>query len=202
MAANCQQLICCGLICCMFYKNHRLPRLSNHNVKIWLNREVENDTQISYASKYDYIKILKVWIFSRWRTRSRQKKSVDRKATRKHVATKAARRGGPETQTKKPHRYRPETVALRDIRKFRESTELLIRKLPFQKIVGEMLLDHGNNNRVQPSAFLALQETAEAHLISVFEDKNRCSIRAKRVTVVPKDMHSARLIPDDRYWFL
>ena len=42
---------------------------------------------------------------------------------------------------KKPHRYRPGTVALREIRRYQKSTELLIRKMPFQRLVREIAQD-------------------------------------------------------------
>jgi len=89
---------------------------------------------------------------------------------------------------KKPHRYRPGTVALREIRKYQKSTELLIRKLPFQRLVREIAQDFKNDLRWQGQAILALQESAEAYLVSLFEDSNLCAIHAKRVTIMPKDM--------------
>ena len=51
-------------------------------------------------------------------------------------AAQAARKAAATTGgIKKPHRYRPGTVALREIRRYQKSTELLIRKLPFQRLV-------------------------------------------------------------------
>ena len=70
------------------------------------------------------------------RTKQTARKSTGGKAPRKQLATKAARKSAPATGgVKKPHRYRPGTVALREIRKYQKSTELLIRKLPFQRLV-------------------------------------------------------------------
>ncbi|MBA0691828.1 hypothetical protein Goari_009437, partial [Gossypium aridum] len=70
------------------------------------------------------------------RTKQTARKSTGGKAPRKQLATKAARKSAPTTGgVKKPHRYRPGTVALREIRKYQKSTELLIRKLPFQRLV-------------------------------------------------------------------
>ncbi|KAF2310065.1 hypothetical protein GH714_006404 [Hevea brasiliensis] len=66
---------------------------------------------------------------------------------------------------KKPHRYRPGTVALREIRKYQKSTELLIRKLPFQRLVREIAQDFKTDLRFQSHAVLALQEAAEAYLV-------------------------------------
>ena len=89
------------------------------------------------------------------------------------------------------------TVALREIRKYQKSTELLIRKLPFQKVVREIATDYKNDLRFQSQAILALQEATEAYLIGLFEDTNLCAIHAKRVTIMPKDMQLARRIRND-----
>ena len=97
-------------------------------------------------------------------------------------------------QDKKPHRYRPGTVALREIRRYQKSTELLIRKLPFQRLVREIAQDFKTDLRFQGSAVLALQEATEAYLIGLFEDSNLAAIHAKRVTIQNKDMQLARRI--------
>ena len=95
---------------------------------------------------------------------------------------------------KKPHRYRPGTVALREIRKFQKSTDLLIRKLPFQRLVREIAGEFKSDLRFQTQAILALQEAAEAYLVGLFEDTNLCAIHAKRVTIMPKDIQLTRRI--------
>ncbi|KAK6164215.1 hypothetical protein DH2020_001079 [Rehmannia glutinosa] len=106
---------------------------------------------------------------------------------------------GPATGgVKKPHRFRPGTVALREIRKYQKSTELLIRKLPFQRLVREIAQDFKTDLRFQSSAVSALQEAAEAYLVGLFEDTNLCAIHAKRVTIMPKDMQLARRIRGER----
>ena len=123
-----------------------------------------------------------------------------------------------------PHRYRPGTVALREIRKYQKSTELLIRKLPFQartsrpnhpngrlrhdaqahspplpqRLVREIAQDFKTDLRFQSSAILALQEASEAYLVGLFEDTNLCAIHAKRVTIMPKDIQLARRIRGER----
>uniref|UniRef100_A0A0K0EW17 Histone H3.2 (inferred by orthology to a human protein) n=1 Tax=Strongyloides venezuelensis TaxID=75913 RepID=A0A0K0EW17_STRVS len=115
------------------------------------------------------------------------------------LATKAARKSAPATGgVKKPHRYRPGTVALREIRKYQKSTELLIRKLPFQRLVREIAQDFKTDLRFQSSAVMALQEAAEAYLVGLFEDTNLCAIHAKRVTIMPKDIQLARRIRGER----
>jgi histone H3 len=106
------------------------------------------------------------------------------KAPRKQLATKAARKSTPITGgVKKPHRYRPGTVALREIRRYQKSIELLIRKLPFQRLVHEIAQDFKTDLRFQSSAIGALQEASEAYLVGLFEDTNLAAIHAKRVTI-------------------
>lgn len=124
------------------------------------------------------------------RTKQTARKTTGGKAPRKQLATKAARKStAPSTGgVKKPHRYRPGTVALREIRKYQKSTELLIRKLPFQRLVREIAQDFKADLRFQSSAIGALQEAAEAYLVGLFEDTNLAAIHAKRVTIQPKDI--------------
>ena len=99
---------------------------------------------------------------------------------------------------KRPHRFRPGTVALREIRRYQKSTELLIRKLPFQRLVREIAQDFKTDLRFQSSAIAALQEASEAYLVGLFEDTNLCAIHAKRVTIMPKDIQLARRIRGER----
>mmetsp|Transcript_18021 Transcript_18021/g.68336 ORF Transcript_18021/g.68336 Transcript_18021/m.68336 type:complete len:128 (-) Transcript_18021:112-495(-) len=110
------------------------------------------------------------------------------------VGRKAPRRsatGGPGTQK----RRRPGAVAIREIRAYQRSTELLLRKLPFSRVVREIQQMFSTTPfRWQGAAILALQEAAEAHLVGLFEDSNLCAIHAKRVTIFVKDMQLARRI--------
>src|SRR3984893_1445692 len=86
------------------------------------------------------------------RTKQTARKSTGGKAPRKQLATKAARKSAPSTGgVKKPHRFRPGTVALREIRRYQKSTELLIRKLPFQRLVREIA--QGFKARIHPLLF-------------------------------------------------
>ncbi len=133
------------------------------------------------------------------RTKQTARKSTGGKAPRKHLATKSygathrkhrAATGG----VKKPHRYRPGTVALQQIRRYQQTTELLLRKLPFQRLVREIAEESKPELRFQTLAILALQEAAEAYLVALFEDANLCAIHAKRVTIMPVDMALARRI--------
>ena len=95
---------------------------------------------------------------------------------------------------KKPHRYRPGTVALREIRKFQKTTELLIRKAPFQRLVREITQTMFKNKDLhfQSLAVLALHEASEAYMVGLFEDTNLSAVHAKRVTIMPMDIYLAR----------
>ena len=116
----------------------------------------------------------------------------------------AARRATRHTPgaVRKPHRYRPGTVALREIRRYQKSTDLFIRKAPFQRFVREiaetMTMNGADSLRFQSTALLALHEASEAYLVSLFEDTNSCAIHAKRVTIMPKDMRLALRIRGER----
>ena len=94
----------------------------------------------------------------------------------------------------KPHRYRAGTAALKDIGHFKGSTALLIRKLPFQRLVREIAQDFKTDLRFQSAAVLCLQEAAEAYIVRLFDDANLCAIHARRVTIMPKDIFLARQI--------
>ncbi len=137
---------------------------------------------------------------ARTKQTARKNASQSQKAPRKQiVVSKAARKSAPALAgVKKPHRYRPGTVALREIKKYQKSTELLIRKLPFQKLVREIASSFKSDLRFQSSAVLALQEASESYLVGLFEDTNLCAIHAKRVTIMPKDMMLAKRIRGEK----
>ncbi|KAF6140711.1 hypothetical protein GIB67_035138 [Kingdonia uniflora] len=131
------------------------------------------------------------------RTKQTAGKSTGGQHPRKRLATKVCRKSVPTTGgVKKPHRYRP--VSLREIRKYQKSTELLIRKLPFQRLVREIAQDFKTDLRFQSHAVLALQEAAVAYLVGLFEDTNLCAIHAKRVTIMAKDIQLAKRICGER----
>ncbi len=111
---------------------------------------------------------------------------------------KLNRKKAPTQGQKSKPRYRPGTVALREIRRYQRSTQLLLRKLPFQRLVREIAQDFKTDLRFQSTAVLALQEAAEAYLVSLFEDTNLCAIHAGRVTIMPKDIQLARRIRGER----
>ena len=126
-------------------------------------------------------------------------KQLPTKQRKTAVATRAASRSAPTTGVKKPHRYRPGTVALREIRRYQKTTELLIRKAPFQRLFREILQDKTKKvERCTGPSLLATQEAAEAYLVGLGEDTNLCAIHGKRVTIMPKDIQLARRIRGER----
>ena len=131
------------------------------------------------------------------RTKQTAKRSTGGKAPRKQLATKAARRKPAVGGLKKPHRYRPGTVALREIRRYQKTTELLLRKKPFFMLVKEVMQDFNGDMRYQASSILAMQEATEAHFVGLFEDSNLVAIHNNRVTVQPKDIQLVRRIRNE-----
>jgi histone H3 len=136
------------------------------------------------------------------RTKQTARKFTGGKAPTRNLATKAAKSNkflaGGLDAIKKPHRYRPGTVALREIRRYQKSTDLLIRKLPFQRLVREISQDYKADLRFQGSAILALQEASESYLVGLFEDTQLCAIHARRKTIVPRDLQLARRLRGER----
>lgn len=126
----------------------------------------------------------------------RGKSKGGRSSTGSNRRASAAQPGDPVPVGKK-RRYRPGTLALREIRKLQNGTELLIRKLPFARLVREIALEFRPKDegmRWQSQAIMALQEASEAFLVHLFEDTNLCAIHAKRVTIMQKDIQLARRI--------
>ena len=134
---------------------------------------------------------------------TRTKQQIARKSTGPHLSshapnlkTKAVRKQASvdQSRVKKPDRYRPGALALLEIRRFQKSTELLIRKAPFQRLVREIAQSFKTDLKFQAAAIDALQEASEAYLVGLFEDTNLCAIHAKRVTIMPRDIQLARRI--------
>jgi histone H3 len=133
------------------------------------------------------------------RTKQTARKSTGGKVPHKQLATFAVSKSPPSKNcAKKPHRYRPGTVALREIRRYQKSTDLLIRKLPFQRLVREVAQEFRTDLKFEGTALWALQEASEAYLVALFEDTNVCAIHANRVTIMPRDMQLARRIRGER----
>ena len=119
---------------------------------------------------------------------------------RRHLATKVPkifpkknRKIGRKKELKR-FRFRPGMKALREIRHYQKTTNLLINKLPFQRLVREIAQGLTSDIRFQSPAIGALQEAAEKYLIGLFEDTNLCAIHAKRITIMPKDLKLAQRI--------
>jgi histone H3 len=152
------------------------------------------------------------------RTKQTARASTGGKAPRKALVGKSARKSPKTGGVKKPHRFRfvlfcamvlsisqsdnrvfsPGTVALREIRRFQKSTELLCPKLPFQRLVREVAQDFNTNLRFQSHAIMALQSAGEAYLVGVMEDTQLASIHAKRVTITVRDVQLARRLRGER----
>ena len=142
------------------------------------------------------------------RRKTLAKKNAMEHAAQAAEAAKVAKKSGmkaPKGGVKRLHRFRPGTVALKEIRRYQKSTELLIQKLPFQRLVWEISGDHKvitsslcGKLRFQTLAIKALQEASETYLVGLFEDTNLCVIHAKRVTIMPKDIQLARRICRER----
>ena len=134
------------------------------------------------------------------RTKQTARFSTGGKAPRKQLATKAARTANKRSMggVKKPHRYRPGTVALREIRRYQKSTDLLLLKRPFGRLCREIGQEFMTDAKYTAHAIMAAQTISEEYLVHLLEDSNLCAIHAKRVTIYPKDQQLARRIRGDR----
>ncbi|EQB60710.1 histone h3 [Vairimorpha apis BRL 01] len=124
------------------------------------------------------------------RTKQTASKTVGGKAPRKQSSAKSSKKtisNSFKTTASHSRRFKPGVVALREIRKYQKSTDLLIRKRPFQRMVRNIMKTKADM-RFQGSAILALQEAVESFLTILMEDSYRCVLHAKRVTLQPKDI--------------
>jgi histone H3 len=127
------------------------------------------------------------------RTKQLSRKSTGGKITIKTIPP------SPKKVTPTPtRRYRPDTLAIREIRRYQKSTNLLIKRLPFHRLVREITQDIRGDLRYQTVALDALQEASEAYLVGLFQDANLCALHAKRVTINPKDIQLSRRIRGER----
>ena len=157
---------------------------------------------------------------AKYQAAQQRRQQAEAKAAR--AQANAAQARGATAGIKRPHRYRPGTVALREIRRYQKGTELLIRKAPFQRLVREIMQEvcykkkawgnlvlpefrkqqYRNEDepyRMQSTAMLALHEAAEYYLVDLFDWTNLCAIHAKRKTIMVKDMQLARRICGERF---
>merc|ERR1711872_169549 len=140
------------------------------------------------------------------RSRYAVTKSQSGKAPRKRIISKQAAKASQsiiKSQISSPNttfkrRFKPGANAIREIKKFQKSTDLLIPKLPFTRMVRAMVLSRTGNDslRLQSNAISTLQEATERHLISIYEDSFMCASHARRVTLMAKDI---RLITKLKY---
>ena len=89
----------------------------------------------------------------------------------------------------RPHPYRKGTIALREIRRYQGTTDFLISKASFQRLVREILQNIDPHLRIRKEAMLAIQETAESHLVELFKNALQVAIHAKRVTINIHDLY-------------
>ena len=120
------------------------------------------------------------------RTKHLPQKSLGLKPPTKSIIKRNA------NSDKKPHRFRPGTVAIREIKRYQRSTNLLIRKFLFQRLVRGIATKIKGDIRFQVSAFEALQEATESYLVKLFQDTNLLALHAKRKTVMSKDIKLAK----------
>ena len=130
---------------------------------------------------------------------ARTKQTVSKSSKASKAKVVKAKSTKASAGVKKSFRFRPGTVALRQIRKIQRGTELLVRKAPFQRLVRETAQQHKDGLRFAASALAALQESTEAYVISLLADANLASLHAKRVTLFPSDLSLARRLRGERF---
>ncbi|KAG5507036.1 hypothetical protein JKF63_05782 [Porcisia hertigi] len=120
------------------------------------------------------------------------------KASRAIAKKESKSKSASGTGTKRQHRWRPGTVALREVRKYQRSTDLLIACAPFRRLVKEVMSTFKDTMRMRSSALQALQDATESYIVGVLGDANLCTIHAKRVTLYPKDLQLAMRLRGER----
>jgi histone H3/H4 len=163
-----------------------LYTLQDFSLNIYIDRQLLNPAALFIDFYFDLMVRTKDAVVIGGSRPSARKSKAPKKST---VGASAA------IQSPAKRRYRPGERALREIRFYQRNVDLLIRRLPFARLVKEVQTYFFRKEyRWQAEAMLALQEAAEAHLVGLFEDANLCTIHAKRVTVMPKDIQLARRI--------
>lgn len=132
-------------------------------------------------------------------------KAADKKIQKSRKSTTGGHRGGQSPSAargaaRRKIRYKPGQLALADIKRLQNTTDMLIPKIRFHRLVREITQEHTKDEpyKYQVAALQALQEAAEAYLVYLFEDTNLCCIHAKRVTIMPRDIHLARRIRNEK----
>ena len=134
-------------------------------------------------------------------TQTKQTAVKSKKTTRQLGQKKAKKSAGGSGSSgmKKSFRWRPGTVALREVRRLQKSTELLIAKAPFSRLVREIAETHKAGLRFQSTAVAAIQEATEAFVISLLSDANLTALHANRVTALPRDLQLVRRLRGERF---
>lgn len=125
---------------------------------------------------------------------SRKAHKVSRATAKREAKSSHASSNG----AKRQHRWRPGTVALREVRKYQNSTSMLIQRAPFRRLVREIVTTFKDTIRMSSSALEAIQEATESYVVNVLGDANLCTIHAKRVTLFPKDLQLAMRLRGER----
>jgi histone H3 len=119
-------------------------------------------------------------------------------SSKKNITKSGSKGASTASQVEKRKiRFKPGTVALREIRRYQKSTDMLIPRAPFQRLVRDICRGIDNELRFQANALVALQEASEAYIVGVLEDAGTCALHAKRVTVMKADMQLARRMRGD-----
>jgi histone H3 len=126
---------------------------------------------------------------------SRTKQTATGHKSKKAGPKKAARPPG----QKKQRRFRPGTVALRTIRKLQKTTGTLIRRAPFYRMARCLAAVTMEGYRFQTAALAVIQEATESYVIGILANANLAALHAKRVTVMPRDLHLARRLAGERF---
>ena len=133
-------------------------------------------------------------------TQSKQTAVKKGKAAKRALGQKKAKKSASGSSgMKKSFRWRPGTVALREVRKLQKSTDSLIAKAPFSRLVREVAESHKAGLRFQASAVAALQEATEAFVVSLLSDSNVVALHAGRVTAMPRDLQLVRRLRGERF---
>ena len=125
--------------------------------------------------------------------------AVKAKSAKRALGQKKAKKSSGSSGMKKSFRWRPGTVALREVRKLQKSTELLVAKAPFSRLVREVAETHKAGLRFQASAVAAIQEATEAFVVSLLSDANLAALHASRVTAMPRDLQLVRRLRGERF---
>jgi len=130
---------------------------------------------------------------------ARTKDTARKSAPKAKVGKKKARKSAGASGVKKSRKWHPGTVALREIRRYQKGTDLLLRKAPFQRLVRELASNYKDGLRFQSAAIAAIQESTEAYCVGLLSDSNLCAVHARRVTIMPRDIHLARRLRGERF---